>query len=122
MLRSGYKVLSPPSARFNVEGNTNFWKAIWCLEVPPKVINLLWRGCRELLSTRKALWNRRVLSHAMVFVQLVQVRRRVCFKPWLPARQGVGHGSMKGWPPYLMAMTLSLNGGESYASDGQMRE
>ena len=52
----------------------------------------------------------------------VQVRRRACLTPWLPARQGVGHGCMKGWPPYLMAMTLFLNGGESYASDGQMRE
>ena len=31
--------------------------------------------------------------------------------PWLPARQGVGHGCMKGWPPYLMEMALSLNGG-----------
>ena len=58
----------------------------------------------------------------MVFVQLMKVRRRACFTPWLPARQGVLHGCMKGWPTYLKAMAPSLNGGGSYASGGQRRE
>ncbi|KAK2358306.1 hypothetical protein QL285_095501 [Trifolium repens] len=38
-----------------------FWKGIWRLNVPPKVKNLIWRSCRDVMPTRKRLQDKGVL-------------------------------------------------------------
>jgi ribonuclease HI len=37
-----------------------FWKGIWRLKVPPKVTNLIWRSCRDVMPTRKRLQDKGV--------------------------------------------------------------
>ena len=33
-----------------------FWRKIWCMKVPPKVRNLLWRACRDAIPTKSAMF------------------------------------------------------------------
>lgn len=38
----------------------NFWKMLWSLEVPGKVVNFIWRACRSVIPTAVALEGKRV--------------------------------------------------------------
>lgn len=48
------------SFRENMICHFSFWKKLWLLKIPGKVVNLLWRVCRGCLPTLAALASRHV--------------------------------------------------------------
>ena len=38
------------------------WKAIWKMQVPPKVKNFIWQACRNVLPTKQALMRRKIIA------------------------------------------------------------
>ncbi|XP_075649759.1 uncharacterized protein LOC142620244 [Castanea sativa] len=59
-MKSGYKILqkefqSQQPGTSNPEASKSLWQAIWKLNVPSKVKNLMWRACRDSLPTKTNL-------------------------------------------------------------------
>ena len=54
-VKSAYEILNPFSDIFRVQGNDNFWNALWKIEVLTKARNLVCRACWNLLPTYLAL-------------------------------------------------------------------
>lgn len=44
----------------NDESNANFWKNLWALKLPGKIVNFLWRACKVVLPTGVELVKKRV--------------------------------------------------------------
>lgn len=40
--------------------NAGFWRKIWSLKLPNKIVNFIWRACRACLPTADALISKRV--------------------------------------------------------------
>ena len=65
-MKSGYKFLqnefqSQQSGTLNPAALKTLWQAVWKLNVPSKVKNLMWRACRDSLPTKSNLVRRKVL-------------------------------------------------------------
>jgi ribonuclease HI len=57
-VRSAYKYCMNTAGTHNSLGITGSWQLIWRMKTPPKVKNLLWRICRNVLPTRSRLNSR----------------------------------------------------------------
>ncbi|XP_075492415.1 uncharacterized protein LOC142530463 [Primulina tabacum] len=57
-VKSGYHVAMSLDANLEARKIQGNWKAIWKLNVPPKIKIFLWRACRECLSHRINMQNR----------------------------------------------------------------
>lgn len=55
-VRSGYRQLQGEIQK----PHAKFWSRLWNLQLPGKVVNLVWRACRACLPTMMALANKRV--------------------------------------------------------------
>jgi hypothetical protein len=59
-VRSAYKLCVNIAGLHNRHGCAGSWNLIWRAKIPPKVKNLLWRICRNILPTRLKLNSRGV--------------------------------------------------------------
>ncbi|XP_060959266.1 uncharacterized protein LOC133030514 [Cannabis sativa] len=50
-VRSAYLLLQQQRARSHDSNNSGFWRKLWHLKIPPKVINFLWRAITGCLPT-----------------------------------------------------------------------
>lgn len=55
-VRSCYRMLQGES----VNVNSGFWKKLWSMQVPSKIVNFLWRACKLCLPTAVALVSKNV--------------------------------------------------------------
>ena len=67
IVKSGYKFLqneyqSQQPGTSNLAASKTLWQAVWNLNVPSKVKNLMWRACRDSLPTKSNLVRRKVLT------------------------------------------------------------
>ena len=65
--RSGYRFLKEESELLAYPQappicDKKFWKAIWKLQVPPKIRNFIWRACRNALPTKQVLMRRKIVA------------------------------------------------------------
>ena len=65
--RSGYRFLKEESELLTSPQappicDKKVWKAIWKLQVPPKIRNFIWRACRNALPTKQALMRRKIVA------------------------------------------------------------
>ena len=65
--RSGYRFLKEESELLASPQappicDKKVWKAIWKLQVPPKIRNFIWRACRNALPTKQALMRRKIVA------------------------------------------------------------
>ena len=63
-VRSGYGLLRRQSEVPQQQQFHAVWKLIWQLNAPPKVVNFMWRAARDLIPTRYALFQKRLLNDA----------------------------------------------------------
>lgn len=68
-LKSGYKFLQnehqyQQSGSLNPEAVKHFWQAIWKLNLPAKVKNLVWTACWDSLPSKTNLVKRKVITDA----------------------------------------------------------
>lgn len=54
-VRSAYRLLQVQKGVWNVNANTDFWKNIWSIKGPPKVLHLIWRAATACLPTKSQL-------------------------------------------------------------------
>jgi len=70
-VRSGYKCCKVASSKpdtlasVSVPLPNGIWKAIWNLNVPPKVKHFIWRCCSAAIPTRENLFKRKCASNAL---------------------------------------------------------
>lgn len=50
-IRSAYRLLQAQKTRWTVEDNGSWWRKIWQVKAPPKVLNLIWRALSYCLPT-----------------------------------------------------------------------
>lgn len=50
-VRSAYRLLQAQKLNWREEDKTSFWRRIWRIRVPPKVLNLVWRSLSYCLPT-----------------------------------------------------------------------
>ncbi|KAF4361076.1 hypothetical protein F8388_016885 [Cannabis sativa] len=51
-VKSAYSLLQAAKTSSNVLNNSGFWRQLWQLKLPPKVVNFLWRVSTNSLPTR----------------------------------------------------------------------
>lgn len=51
-VRSAYRLIQAQKGEWNANANLNFWKNIWSIKGPPKVLNLIWRAATACLPTK----------------------------------------------------------------------
>ena len=69
-VQSGYRFLQEAntlqqSGPSNAEAMKPLWSKIWCLEVPNKVKNLIWRACKNSLPTKVNLACHKITSDSL---------------------------------------------------------
>ena len=65
--RSGYRFLKDESELLAYPQapqicDKKVWKAIWKLQVPPKIRNFIWRACHNALPTKQALMRLKIVA------------------------------------------------------------
>ena len=65
--KSGYRFLKEESeslahAQAPPICDEKVWKAIWKMQVPPKIRNFIWQACRNVLPTKQALMKRKIVA------------------------------------------------------------
>lgn len=65
-VRSCYRMLQGES----VNVNSGFWKKLWSIQLPSKIVNFLWRACKLCLPTAVAL----VLKNVQIDVKCLWCR------------------------------------------------
>lgn len=80
-VKSAYGMLRNQDAANEFQSNTQFWKRLWSLKLPPKVKQFLWRALTDCLPTKDNLQTRKWLL--IVLVRCVIMIRRQCYICWL---------------------------------------
>lgn len=85
-MRSAYRFLQAQKSPWRQQNNSSFWRKIWRIKAPSKVLNFLWRVLSNCLPTKVMLAQKRVpvnqvcpvcknndetIIHALVFCQFV---------------------------------------------------
>ncbi|XP_060961779.1 uncharacterized protein LOC133031992 [Cannabis sativa] len=63
-VKSAYKFLQESKGAWCQDANTDFWKRLWSLKIPPKISNFLWRVVSGVLLTCFQLQKRHVPVNA----------------------------------------------------------
>lgn len=59
-VRSAYRLLQAQKQLWRQEANDSFWRKIWRIKAPPKVLNLVWRSLSYCLPTKVMLHQKHV--------------------------------------------------------------
>jgi hypothetical protein len=59
-VRSAYRLCTDVLTDSSHHHWDGFWQGIWRLKVPPKIKNLIWRMCRNVIPTRQRLQDKGV--------------------------------------------------------------
>uniref|UniRef100_A0A803P367 RNase H type-1 domain-containing protein n=1 Tax=Cannabis sativa TaxID=3483 RepID=A0A803P367_CANSA len=92
-VKSSYNHLQVSSRNFLHLQDESYWKKLWKLDVPPKVLHFLWRACSGCLPTKAAImlvWMISVAGFSW-FWMVIKVRCSKRFGFGCVARNPVGH-------------------------------
>lgn len=64
-VRSAYRLLQAQKIYWREEDNGSFWRKVWRIKAPPKILNLVWRSLTHCLPTTVMLQQKGVSVHTM---------------------------------------------------------
>lgn len=59
-VKSAYNMLQKQKGYWGMNGNVDFWKKLWSIRAPPKVLSFIWRVVNHSLPTKVQLQSKQV--------------------------------------------------------------